>query len=125
MLTQIQSIIDCNKVLPQSYIIPESGQHLYKIGLTHFRVGNSDKESKQHLYYRFFVIIIYVIFFIHSLIALSVPNNIYKDVHLYNGDWTYNQTDHLSHNSRESHASRGLTHASRIGCLREVRVSRI
>jgi hypothetical protein len=90
MLSKIQSIIDCNKVLPQSYIIPESGQHLYKIGLTHFRVGNSDKESKQHIYYRFFVIIICVIFFTHSLIALSVPNDIYKDVHIYNGDWTYN-----------------------------------
>jgi hypothetical protein len=90
MLSKIQSIIDCNKVLPQSYIIPESGQHLYKIGLTHFRVGNSDEESKQHIYYRFFVIIICVIFFTHSLIALSVPNDIYKDVHLYNGDWAYN-----------------------------------
>jgi hypothetical protein len=90
MLTQIQSIIDCNKVLPQSYIIPESGQHLYKIGLNHFRVGNSDKESKQHLYYRFFVIIIYVIFFIHSLISLSVPNDKYRDVFIFNGDWAYN-----------------------------------
>jgi hypothetical protein len=75
MLNQIKYIIDCNKVLPQSYIVPESGQHLYKIGLTHFRVGNSDKKSKHHLYYRFFVIIIYVIFFTHSLIGLSVPND--------------------------------------------------
>jgi hypothetical protein len=90
MLTQIQSIIDCNKVLPQSYIIPESGQHFYKIGLNHVRVGNNDKESKQHLYYRFFVIIIYVIFFIHSLISLSVPNDKYRDVFMYNGDWAYN-----------------------------------
>jgi hypothetical protein len=90
MLSQTESIIDCDKVLPESYIIPKSGQHLYKIGLTHVRVGNSDKESKQHLYYRFFVIIICVIFFTHSMIALSVPNDIYKDVYLYNGDWTYN-----------------------------------
>jgi hypothetical protein len=90
MLSQIQSIIDCNKVLPQSYIIPESGQHFYKIGLTHFKVGNTEKESKQHLCYRFFVVIIYVRFFIYSLIALSVPNDKYRDVFIYNGDWAYN-----------------------------------
>jgi hypothetical protein len=46
MLTQTKSIIDCDKVLPEVYIIPESGQHLYKIGLTHVRVGNSDEEPK-------------------------------------------------------------------------------
>jgi hypothetical protein len=96
MSTQIQSIIDCNKVLPQSFIIPKSGQYLYKIGLTHFRVGNSDKETKQHLYYRFFVVIIYVIFFIHSLIGLSVSNDKYGNVFVYNGDWAYNYPEVLN-----------------------------
>ncbi len=71
MLSQVKCIIDCNKVLPQSYIIPESGQHLYKIGLTHVRVGNSDEEPKQHFYYRFFAIVIHAILSTHSLIAFS------------------------------------------------------
>jgi hypothetical protein len=58
--TKINVFINCKQVLPQNYNIPESGQHLliYKIGLTHIRVGDDGQEPKQHLFYRIFVVII-------------------------------------------------------------------
>src|SRR5260221_734154 len=80
----IKTEININKFLPRSYIIPDAGMHLYKIGLTNYCIGNN--EIKRSLIHNpMLVFIMALIEVLVSIISLCNTNE-NMDLFYYLGD---------------------------------------
>jgi hypothetical protein len=63
--------INPNRLLPTKYIIPDSGTHLYRIGLLNIPTNNSvSKSSKYQKYYRYISTTVLSMFFLRSFVSL-------------------------------------------------------
>src|SRR2546428_13078432 len=83
--------IDVYKKLPERYAIKDSGDHLYEIGITSQSVNhNEEEEPKKHRDFRYFTILVYVIFIVKCLIIIaSINSREYEFFFIVIGDFTY------------------------------------
>jgi hypothetical protein len=85
-----KSRIDVYKILSDDYVIENSGQHLYLIGLSPINVINYDGEPISHKKYRYYIIIVYLVFIIKS--AMIILSSDLRDSELFAiliGDFTF------------------------------------
>jgi hypothetical protein len=75
------------RLLPSKYIIPDSGTHLYRIGLLNIPTNNSVryKSSKYQKYYRYINSTVLLIFFLRCFVSLFQSDD-NKQIFKYIGD---------------------------------------
>lgn len=83
--------------MPNNHVISDSGNHLYKIGLTVHGLRVCEQETKRHLYLRYFILLIICVIIMHNIISISLPLNANERMFIYNGEWTYYYPEIIFH----------------------------
>ena len=80
-----KSELDLRLVLPNHLVIPSSGTHLYRYGISWFRFININRHFIHNPYFIFSVVFIYIIRCIIAIKLTSSDDRIYIII----GDWGY------------------------------------